>query len=247
MTDLSTIAAGSADRFALWRAIASDRDVRTMAEVGVWRGAFAAAMLRDCPGIERYVMVDPWRNLDRWNKPYNVADPVFDTVMAEAMKVTGFAADRREVLRGTTREVIDRVPDGSLDLVYVDGDHTLRGITVDMVAWWPKVRPGGILGGDDLAANVWHHGLRFEPSFVFPFVINFAEAVGGRVTALGHNQFTIEKSADGSDIFSFTDLPGTYPDPSVLAQMRLRTLASALARTWLPASLRPVLRRMLRR
>lgn len=247
MTDIATIAAKAANRFDLWRDIVRDRDARALAEIGVWRGAFAARMLADCPGIERYVMVDPWRNLERWNKPYNVADPLFDAVMAEAMAVTAFAAGRREVLRGTTREVVGGVADESLDLVYVDGDHTLRGITVDMIAWWPKVRPGGVLGGDDLAANIWHHGFRFEPSMVFPFVVNFAEAVGGRLIALGHNQFAIEKPVDGRDGFAFTDLTGRYGEPTMLQQMRLRTLASALARTWLPASAKAYLRRLLRR
>ena len=33
------------------------------------------------------------------------------------------------MLRGTTTEVIDRVPDRSVDFAYIDGDHTLRGIT----------------------------------------------------------------------------------------------------------------------
>ena len=29
------------------------------------------------------------------------------------------------------------MPDGSLDFAYVDGDHTLRGITIDLVAFHP--------------------------------------------------------------------------------------------------------------
>ena len=39
--------------------------------------------------------------------------------------------------------------DGSLDFVYIDGDHTLKGTNTDLAAWWPKLRPGGWLCGDD--------------------------------------------------------------------------------------------------
>jgi hypothetical protein len=36
------------------------------------------------------------------------------------------------------------------DLVYIDGDHTHDGAHADLVAYWPLVRPGGILFGDDV-------------------------------------------------------------------------------------------------
>ena len=96
-------------------------------ELGVLRGAFAEHVLRQCPGIARYYMLDPWRHLDDWNKPANVAQAAFDDIKAEAMARTQFADERRIVLRGKTVEVIDEISDRTLDIAYVDGDHTLRG------------------------------------------------------------------------------------------------------------------------
>src|SRR6266704_791104 len=40
-------------------------------------------------------------------------------------------------------------PDASADVVWVDGDHSYEGVTADILAWWPKVKPGGWMGGDD--------------------------------------------------------------------------------------------------
>ena len=51
------------------------------------------------------------------------------------------------ILRGRTKEVIDQVPDNSLDFAYIDGDHTLRGITIDLMNVLPKIKEGGIIGG----------------------------------------------------------------------------------------------------
>jgi predicted O-methyltransferase YrrM len=38
---------------------------------------------------------------------------------------------------------------GLVDYVYVDADHTYEGCTADLEAWWPLLRPGGLIAGDD--------------------------------------------------------------------------------------------------
>jgi hypothetical protein len=39
--------------------------------------------------------------------------------------------------------------DNSLDFVYLDGAHYYAAIAADIAAWWPKLRSGGLLSGDD--------------------------------------------------------------------------------------------------
>ena len=77
---------------------------------------------------------------------------MFEKFYRETMAKTEAWAGKRKVLRGTTTEVIDEIPDGALDFAYVDGDHTLRGITIDLVRVLGKVRQGGWIGGDDFCA-----------------------------------------------------------------------------------------------
>ena len=192
--------------------------LREILELGVWRGDFAAAMLRACSGIETYWMLDPWRRLDGWNKPWNVSDAEFDEVFAAAMAATEFAGDRRRVLRGTTVEAIGEIPDGSLDFAYVDGDHTLRGITVDLLNVWPKLRDGGWLMGDDFSPTIWQHRAEFEPTMVFPWAVHFAEAVQCPILALPHHQFLICKDLARPG-FALRDPDGRYGPTDVLAQM----------------------------
>jgi hypothetical protein len=43
----------------------------------------------------------------------------------------------------------DQIPDGSLDCVFVDGDHSYSAVIADLTFWWKKVRSGGQLLGDD--------------------------------------------------------------------------------------------------
>lgn len=200
-----------------------------MAEVGVWRGDFSREILTRCTALQRYVMIDPWAHLSDWNKPYNTEQRRFDEIYAEAMQQTEFAASKREVLRGRTKDVAASIPDGSLDFVYIDGDHTLRGIAIDLIQLLPKVREGGLIGGDDFTPDPWQHDLRFEPTLVCPFGVYFAEAMDLPITALPCAQFVIEKRTGAG--FSFRDLTGRYGDLSLnrlpsgrrrLAHMRSR-------------------------
>lgn len=203
--DLLVHASAASDRVDLWRRIFRARQVGRMAEVGVWHGEFAAAVLRGCPDISTYYLVDPWRPLDDWNKPLNVPADRFAEAHRAATEAVAFAGSRAVVLRGTTREVADRIPDGSLDAVYVDGDHTLRGITIDLVRMLPKLRPDGLLGGDDFFPDPWHHGAAYEPTLVAPFAIDFAEALDLPIVALPFHQFVI-RNRPGT--FSFTNASG---------------------------------------
>jgi SAM-dependent methyltransferase len=73
--------------------------------------------------------------------------------------------------------------DGSIDFVFLDGDHGYEAVLRDLCAWYPKVRPGGHLAGHDYdnpqfpgvrrAVDEFFHdnGLPYHPnrtSFVAP-------------------------------------------------------------------------------
>lgn len=39
--------------------------------------------------------------------------------------------------------------DASLDFVFIDANHSYEAVINDIRAWWPKIRPGGLLAGHD--------------------------------------------------------------------------------------------------
>lgn len=204
---------GAPSRFALWKRFLSAQRTRVMAEVGVWKGEFAAEMLLNIPHLDSYYMIDPWANLSNWNKPFNVSQEAFDEVYREMESRTAFAAHKRRILRGRTMEVVDEIPNDSLDFAYIDGDHTLRGITIDLIKMWPKIKQGGIIGGDDFITTPWQHDITFEPTMVCPLSVYFAEAMNVPIVALDHGQFLIYKNKIPG--FSFVDSTGQYSDLSL--------------------------------
>ncbi len=206
----------SKNRSEFWIQFLNANQSKSLAEVGVYRGDFASTILRGCNLIEKYYMIDPWRHLDSWNKPANKENNVFEQFLIETKSKTDFASEKRIILQGKTSEVIDRIPDNSLDFAYIDGDHTLRGIAIDLINIFPKVQAGGWIGGDDFSRTIWQHATSFEPSLVFPFAVYFAEAVGVPIYALPYNQFLMEKS--NVKQYAFIDLTGNYLDISLRDQ-----------------------------
>jgi hypothetical protein len=178
----------------MWAQFVRENNFRDIAEVGVWKGEFAKHLLLECPQIRSYLMVDSWRHLEGWNKPFNLSDARFEEVYHHALLSTAFAKEKVRVLRGTTLEVRQKIADESLDFIYIDGDHSLRGIVIDALSMWPKLRAGGVLAGDDFTETVWQHSRECEPSLVNPFMRYFADAVGERLHVLPHSQCYIQKS-----------------------------------------------------
>jgi hypothetical protein len=206
----------------IWSQVVQQAQATDVLELGVFRGAFAEHILRHCLSIVRYYMLDPWRHLDDWNKPANVDQRTFDDIYALAMATTDFARERRIVLRGRTTEMIDEIPDEGLDIAYIDGDHTLRGIAIDLICTYPKIRPGGILGGDDYTATIWQHDDHFEPSLVCPFAAYFAESQGAPIVILPHDQFAIIKPSNPGRSFQVVDTTRSYGARSLLPQISKR-------------------------
>jgi hypothetical protein len=45
-------------------------------------------------------------------------------------------------------------PEVNFDFVYIDGNHRYSYVFDDLTRWWPRVRQGGMLIGDDAFDNL---------------------------------------------------------------------------------------------
>jgi len=52
-------------------------------------------------------------------------------------------------------EVVDRYENGSLDLFFLDADHTYEGTKASILMWLPKMKPGAIFAGHDYVVPGW--------------------------------------------------------------------------------------------
>lgn len=124
----------------------------TCAEIGVWKGDFSERILAAARPRALH-LIDPWRFVAayprRW---YGGAAARNQDDMDRLYRdvVRRFAHDPRVIIhRLDSQAAATRLADIAFDWVYIDGDHSYEAVRDDLLVWVPRVRPGGILAGDD--------------------------------------------------------------------------------------------------
>lgn len=130
-------------RAGLYRLFA-DLGFKVGCEVGVQRGRNAWVMLQNIPDLKLY-LVEPYNDHPSNNRKWG--QKVHDKFKKQAHN--RLKNDNVEWLEGFSEQVIEQVPDGSLDFVYIDGEHTYDFVMIDIILWSRKVRKGGIISGHD--------------------------------------------------------------------------------------------------
>lgn len=119
-----------------------------MAEVGCAFGGFAKMTTKSWTNGAKYFMIDPW--IRQSNEVYRErTEGVNYNAWFEECRLIASKDSRIQLIRKFSVDAAKDIPDGSLDVVYLDGNHSKEAITEDMRLWWPKVRRGGIFSGHD--------------------------------------------------------------------------------------------------
>ncbi|MCX6907748.1 MAG: class I SAM-dependent methyltransferase [Verrucomicrobia bacterium] len=117
--------------------LASSVAAKSIAEVGSWYGLGSTPVLARSVGPDGVlVCVDTW--------PHPRALPHFMANIARAG-----VADRIVPLRTWSQSASQMFLPGAFDLVFIDGGHSYDCVLADIRAWFPLVRVGGVLCGDD--------------------------------------------------------------------------------------------------
>ncbi|MHB8531974.1 MAG: class I SAM-dependent methyltransferase [Solirubrobacteraceae bacterium] len=127
------------------------------AEIGTWKGDFAAVILEH-RRPEKLYLVDPWEHRaegdyadasygGRLEGGQQALDAMHDSVASRF--AAGVASGQVEIVRRRSTDAAATMPDESLDWVYIDGDHSYEGVKGDLEAYFRTVKPGGVLAGDD--------------------------------------------------------------------------------------------------
>ena len=122
----------------------------TIGEVGVGLGHFSSFVL---PYLQpdRFLAIDLFDLHTKPNIWGRTAQQVFGDRTHRAFFDDMFAAhaSRMTVLEGQSAEALGKCADLSIDVLYVDADHSYAGVQRDIVAALPKMKPDGLLVFND--------------------------------------------------------------------------------------------------
>ncbi|GAF81589.1 unnamed protein product [marine sediment metagenome] len=120
---------------------------KTGVEIGVAAGVFSEQIVRANPqmhltGVDAYLPYSDYRD---YNNP-----EVFTGFEAQALARLG-SYHNYTFIKKWSMDALEDFKDGSLDFVYIDGNHEAPNVFEDIDSWPAKVRSGGIVAGHDYA------------------------------------------------------------------------------------------------
>lgn len=148
------------------------KTIDTAIEVGTWRGDFAATMINALKPAT-FFAVDPLRIMPGLTSNPGDEFDSQDKLDRLAIEVTKRLQDQgHSLIRETSAVAATQFKDNSLDLVYIDGDHSYENCSSDINDWYIKVKENGILCGHDYC---WGHTGRNIPFGVIQAVTELVE------------------------------------------------------------------------
>ena len=130
------------------------------AEIGVFWGHLSEQILKRC-APQTFYLVDPWDKLypetfPNW-KSYTIFGRLPTRLLREYSETLAEHYDAVELFHGFSEEFYETLPNAHLDWVYIDGNHNYEVVRKDLALAAQKVKPNGVIAGDDLLWNV-HDG-----------------------------------------------------------------------------------------
>lgn len=118
-------------------------EAATVVEVGSWKGRSTVALCEALEGLDaRVFAVDAFSGVEMHAAGFG--PEMLDTFLENTVGF-GFL----EPIVGGSAESATRFPDGSVDLVFLDADHSYEAVRRDIRAWLPKLKRGGVMCGHD--------------------------------------------------------------------------------------------------
>jgi predicted O-methyltransferase YrrM len=112
------------------------------AEIGVCKGWNAQNLFVHIPGLE-LLAIDSWENVSGTRKEH------YHRKSARKQTFNNLEGLNVKIIQQKSTEAAKDIPNGSLDFVFIDADHSYNAVKEDIEAWTPKVKTGGIVSGHD--------------------------------------------------------------------------------------------------
>ena len=129
-------------------------------EIGSWMGRSTCYMgegIKNSQKNIKFYAIDTWegseepQHKETIEKLKNQKLSLFDTFNfhLKSCEVSEYVTP----FQTTSLTAAEQFEDNSLDFVHIDASHDYENVLEDIRAWYPKIKPGGFLTGDDYVIN----------------------------------------------------------------------------------------------
>lgn len=114
-------------------------------ELGAWLGRSTAYLIDNAPNLN-ITVIDSWEGSD---SEINTNHRLAKTEDIYSMFKQNMGSRKFSYLKGRAEKLVEKFDNEFFDTIFIDMDHTYDSVKRDIELWLPKVKPGGILAGDD--------------------------------------------------------------------------------------------------
>ena len=154
----------------LIRAHFGDTQCLSIVEVGTCYGGLARHLVESLPSA-RLTAVDPTLSnfdkadstsyhIEKFRRQHSINETEWSRIWAESLFLSmrdprfgGGFGERYHMVHARSHDAAPFFKDGSLDVVFIDGDHRYDSVVADITDYVPKVRDGGLVIFNDYVCD----------------------------------------------------------------------------------------------
>ena len=130
----------------------------TFVEIGTWKGKSTSCMgqlIKKSNKDIKFYAIDTFEGSDEswhqeWIEHLNKNGSSLFLEYEQNLKLCN-VYDVVNTIQSTSIEASKHFEDESIDFIFIDASHDYENVLADITAWYPKLKPGGLIAGDDYA------------------------------------------------------------------------------------------------
>lgn len=138
------------------------KDSAKFVEIGCWKGKSSSYMAEEIKNSNkniRFYCIDTWEGTLTEDGHQQDPDVIAGTLYQKFLDNMKPFLYNYSPLRMKSVDAAKIFKDGSLDFIYIDAGHEYQDVITDIEAWLPKLKPGGVIAGDDYVSKNVHRAV----------------------------------------------------------------------------------------
>ena len=140
--------------------VESAKGGETFVELGAWFGKstnYLATKIRESKKNIKFTAIDTWKGTDNEELHQNIVGAFNGDIFYEFIDNTTLSNNYSafDIIKDSSYNSAKLFRNSSIDYMMIDAGHTYDDVKSDINIWYSKIKPGGIISGDDYGTNIF--------------------------------------------------------------------------------------------